>query len=172
MVAYNNKQYYIDIVETKPASAVSIIETDCEVDFAPPLDYKEPEKPPQPTVPASSKAPAAEVGNTTVVEDEPKFKPFTGSGKRLDGKASKLQASDQVPSTAPSGSNKRANQQISAPAASVASNYSRQKTGKLVFGSSASNNKEPQKVYPTAMNPCYFQFFMLLPNVCCLLRYI
>lgn len=45
MVAYNNKKYYIDIVETKPASAISIIETDCEVDFAPPLDYKEPEKP-------------------------------------------------------------------------------------------------------------------------------
>lgn len=45
VVAYNNKKYYIDIVETKPSSAVSIIETDCEVDFAPPLDYKEPEKP-------------------------------------------------------------------------------------------------------------------------------
>lgn len=44
MVLYNNKKYYIDIVETKPSSAVSIIETDCEVDFAPPLDYKEPEK--------------------------------------------------------------------------------------------------------------------------------
>jgi ubiquitin fusion degradation protein 1 len=42
MVAYNNKKYYIDIIETKPAPAVSIIETDCEVDFAPPLDYKEP----------------------------------------------------------------------------------------------------------------------------------
>jgi len=141
MVAYNNKQYYIDIVETKPASAVSIIETDCEVDFAPPLDYKEPEKPRQPTV-LASKAPA-EDGNTAA-EDEPKFKPFTGFGKRLDGKASKLQASE-VPSTAPSDSNKRANQQISAPAASGASSYSRQKTGKLVFGSSASNNKEPQK---------------------------
>jgi hypothetical protein len=45
MVAYNNKKYYIDIVETKPSHAISIIETDCEVDFAPPLDYKEPEKP-------------------------------------------------------------------------------------------------------------------------------
>lgn len=45
MVAYNNKKYYIDIIETKPANAISIIETDCEVDFAPPLDYKEPEKP-------------------------------------------------------------------------------------------------------------------------------
>ncbi|KAG0466661.1 hypothetical protein HPP92_018241 [Vanilla planifolia] len=45
MVPYNNKKYYIDIVETKPTSAISIIETDCEVDFAPPLDYKEPERP-------------------------------------------------------------------------------------------------------------------------------
>ena len=45
MVAYNNKKYYIDIIETKPSNAISIIETDCEVDFAPPLDYKEPQKP-------------------------------------------------------------------------------------------------------------------------------
>ncbi|KAJ0077655.1 hypothetical protein Patl1_36564 [Pistacia atlantica] len=45
MVAYNNKKYYIDIIETKPSNAITIIETDCEVDFAPPLDYKEPERP-------------------------------------------------------------------------------------------------------------------------------
>lgn len=55
MVAYNNKKYYIDIVETKPSHAISIIETDCEVDFAPPLDYKEPERP---VAPAPSKGPA------------------------------------------------------------------------------------------------------------------
>jgi ubiquitin fusion degradation protein 1 len=52
MVAYNNKKYYIDIVETKPSNAISIIETDCEVDFAPPLDYKEPE-PVKPAGPAN-----------------------------------------------------------------------------------------------------------------------
>lgn len=52
MVAYNNKNYYIDIIETKPSSAISIIETDCEVDFAPPLDYKEPVKPADPVGPA------------------------------------------------------------------------------------------------------------------------
>lgn len=45
MVAYNKKKYYIDIIEAKPSNAISIFETDCEVDFAPPLDYKEPEKP-------------------------------------------------------------------------------------------------------------------------------
>jgi len=142
MVAYNNKQYYIDIVEAKPASAVSIIETDCEVDFAPPLDYKEPEKPRRPIVPAG-KAPAED--QDAIVEDEPKFKPFTGSGKRLDGKGPKQQAPEvstaAVPArSAPSDSNKRASQQTAAP--SEASTSTRQKTGKLVFGSSASNKKE------------------------------
>lgn len=48
MVAYNNKKYYIDIIEAKPENAISVIETDCEVDFAPPLDYKEPERVPAP----------------------------------------------------------------------------------------------------------------------------
>lgn len=30
-VHYNNKKYYIDIVEAKPQNAISVIETDCEV---------------------------------------------------------------------------------------------------------------------------------------------
>lgn len=29
------------LVKAKPSSAISIVETDCEVDFAPPLDYQE-----------------------------------------------------------------------------------------------------------------------------------
>nr|GEW91307.1 ubiquitin recognition factor in ER-associated degradation protein 1 [Tanacetum cinerariifolium] len=41
MVAYNNKQYYIDIIESKPKNAITTIGTECEVDFALPLDYKE-----------------------------------------------------------------------------------------------------------------------------------
>ena len=45
LVSYNNKRYFIDIVEVQPGDAVTIIETDCEVDFAPPLDYKEPVAP-------------------------------------------------------------------------------------------------------------------------------
>lgn len=55
MVPYNNKKYFIDIVEAKPSNCISIIETDCEVDFAPPLDYKDPERP---VVPASAKGQA------------------------------------------------------------------------------------------------------------------
>ncbi|CAN1231232.1 Ubiquitin recognition factor in ER-associated degradation protein 1, partial [Linum grandiflorum] len=70
MVAYNNKKFYINIVEAKPSSAVSIVETDCEVDFAPPLDYKEPEKP----VASALK--------------KPNKRPAEGSARRLDGKES------------------------------------------------------------------------------------
>jgi hypothetical protein len=87
----------------------------------------------------------------SIAEDEPKFKPFTGSGKRLDGKGPKQQApevsSAAVPARSapsPSESNKRASQQTAAPSGATTS--TRQKTGKLVFGSSASNKKEAQKV--------------------------
>ncbi|WOG83685.1 hypothetical protein DCAR_0102862 [Daucus carota subsp. sativus] len=45
MVAYNNRKYYIDIIEAKPSNGTSIIETDCEMDLVAPLDYKEPGKP-------------------------------------------------------------------------------------------------------------------------------
>lgn len=63
MMAYNNKKYYINIVEAKPGPAISIIETDCEVDFAAPLDYKEPERVPRPPPPvAEPKAGAPKAG--------------------------------------------------------------------------------------------------------------
>jgi len=39
MLTYAKKNYYLDVLECKPADAVSIIETDVEVDFAPPKDY-------------------------------------------------------------------------------------------------------------------------------------
>jgi len=42
---YLDKVYYMDILDTKPASAVSIIETNMDVDFAPPADYVPPTAP-------------------------------------------------------------------------------------------------------------------------------
>ncbi|PWA72108.1 ubiquitin fusion degradation protein UFD1 [Artemisia annua] len=45
VVNHEGEKYLIDIVETKPSDhAISLFDTDCEVDFATPLDYKEPEK--------------------------------------------------------------------------------------------------------------------------------
>ena len=55
-INYNNRQYFIDIVEAKPQPAISVIETDCEVDFAPPLDYVEPSRQPPPPPPVEEPA--------------------------------------------------------------------------------------------------------------------
>lgn len=126
MVAYNNKKYYIDIIETKPASAITIIETDCEVDFAPPLDYKEPEK-----VPAVPAAASTSQGETKEAE-EAKFSPFTGVARRLDGKPLKY-------SVAPITSSGSSDAVKSKPSGSgpPSSAPQRRPSGKLVFGSSA-----------------------------------
>ncbi|KNA20892.1 hypothetical protein SOVF_047510 [Spinacia oleracea] len=141
MVAYNNKKYYIDIVETKPAHAISIIETDCEVDFAPPLDYKEPEKP---AVSRPGKASAED--EETPVETEPIFNPFTGVGRRLDGKPAQ-----QTPSPASTSASKDKQPALASRAGQSAAGSSSQSTnrqsqGKLVFGSNANPTpKEAQK---------------------------
>jgi len=137
MVAYNNKKYYIDIVETKPSNAISIIETDCEVDFAPPLDYKEPE-PVKPVGPANTE-PTAEAP-----AEEPKFIPFTGSGRRLDGKASK---DKDVLASSPAKRQANVTNSVQPSTATMSQGSSSRKTaGKLVFGSSGSRaDKAPEK---------------------------
>lgn len=141
MVAYNNKKYYIDIIEAKPSSAISIIETDCEVDFAPPLDYKEPERPTAPLP----------LGNTTAqgqeapAEAEPKFNPFTGAGRRLDGKplkygpetASSPGSKDKIPAVS--------NGKEQSSAGSSSPSTSRQSQGKLVFGSNPGHSTGTKK---------------------------
>uniref|UniRef100_A0A5B6ZT41 Ubiquitin fusion degradation protein 1 n=1 Tax=Davidia involucrata TaxID=16924 RepID=A0A5B6ZT41_DAVIN len=141
MVAYNNKKYYIDIIETKPSNAITIIETDCEVDFAPPLDYKEPEKP---VASAPSSKSLAE-GQEAPAETEPKLNPFTGAGRRLDGKPLKY----QPPPVSSSGSKDKrpdvANGGGQRSAGSSSQNSNRQSQGKLVFGSNVNRTKETQK---------------------------
>ncbi|KAF7808618.1 ubiquitin fusion degradation protein 1-like protein [Senna tora] len=148
MVAYNNKKYYIDIIETKPANAISIIETDCEVDFAPPLDYKEPEKP---TAPLSANKGSDKVEEIPA-ENEPKFNPFTGTGRRLDGKPLK----NPPPPASSSGSkDKRADAQNGSSHSSAASGSQSNaaQSQKLVFGSNASRNKETGKEKESKQEP-------------------
>ncbi|KAL8543096.1 hypothetical protein ACS0TY_003835 [Phlomoides rotata] len=141
MVAYNNKKYYIDIIEAKPSHAISIIETDCEVDFAPPLDYKEPERPAV-SIPTGK---ASAEGQEPPAEPEPKFNPFTGSGRRLDGKPLKTQPQP----LSSSGSDKRPNGSGAGGTTTASSSSSqstnRQSQGKLVFGSNAIRPGDPQK---------------------------
>lgn len=178
MVPYNNKKYYIDIVETKPSSAISIIETDCEVDFAPPLDYKEPEKPSSSrsnkrppegkylsSVPKESKYLFSREeleldlnSNLSVLEEEPaekipKFSPFTGSARRLDGKPSTEMAASPS-SSAPKSLQPNVANGTNGSKSVVTS--SRQQSGKLVFGS---NSKQPSSSETPKVNlskSCYF----------------
>jgi len=97
---YNNKNYYLTVLEVKPVDptknyGISILETDVDVDFAPPLDYKEPVKPKQeevqtqiPAIPVFGK-PAQQTPNKEeqpVQPVQPAFQPFTGGGYRLNGK--------------------------------------------------------------------------------------
>ncbi|KAF7147759.1 hypothetical protein RHSIM_Rhsim03G0004800 [Rhododendron simsii] len=84
MLNHDNNKYYIDILEAKPSSAVSVVETDCEVDFALALDYKEPEKKPQALTIPKREATKAEDEKST----KPKLIPFPGVARRLDGKPS------------------------------------------------------------------------------------
>jgi ubiquitin fusion degradation protein 1 len=100
-IHYNNKRYFIDIIEAKPEGAVSVIETDCNVDFAPPLDYVEPSRQsvPVPMVTEEVAAPVAASGSgaagavsggdaaaEAAAAAEARFLAFAGAGRRLDGK--------------------------------------------------------------------------------------
>uniref|UniRef100_A0A6N2LJW7 Uncharacterized protein n=1 Tax=Salix viminalis TaxID=40686 RepID=A0A6N2LJW7_SALVM len=129
MVAYNNKKYYIDIVETKPSNAISIIETDCEVDFAPPLDYKEPEKPVS-SVPPSKATSQASCKDGCILH-------FI--------KTDLILAAEEVP-TGLRQATAVANGSRKPSLGSISKNTARQSQGKLVFGSNASRSpKETQQ---------------------------
>lgn len=85
----------------------------------------------------------------TPAEAEPKFNPFTGSGRRLDGKPLNY----QPPPVSSSGSKDKnpsvpnANSQSST--VSSSKNNAPQTQGKLVFGPNPNRSKETEKVIAT-----------------------
>jgi len=81
-IRYNDRIYEMKVLETKPGRAVSIIECDMDVDFAPPPDYVEPTRPTNESMDTTEEEephPGAEAAS--------QFRAFVGSGNRLDGKA-------------------------------------------------------------------------------------
>ena len=86
--SYNGKMFAFNVLEVRPGNAVSIVETDMNVDFAPPLDYVEPE-------PEAPKAPAAlggELQPDVHVVPSLGTSPLTSSqGYRLGGKKVKVE---------------------------------------------------------------------------------
>lgn len=52
-IAHGDEKFRLDVMDTKPGDAISIIETDVNVDFATPKDYVEPKRQPAPSTPIS-----------------------------------------------------------------------------------------------------------------------
>ncbi|KAF9973252.1 ubiquitin fusion degradation protein [Actinomortierella ambigua] len=102
-ILYNDKVYAIEVLEIKPTTSagVSIVETDLEVDFAPPVGYQEPTPTPKPRPLLESKM-RREVEERTSTPDSTKQSPFDGQGQRLGGARASTSKSTKVASSASS----------------------------------------------------------------------
>lgn len=94
-IKYNNKIYELLVLETKPEDAVSIIECDMQVDFAPPIGYTEPE-PPKKKEEEEMEEPSLE-GIPEEYIHKGKEENFPGRGNRLDGKKKKREPESTTP---------------------------------------------------------------------------
>lgn len=88
-IKYNDKIYEMCVLETQPGKAVSIIECDMNVEFAPPIGYKDPQR----STSTQSKVESM-VTDDLVPDGAGQFVAFSGEGMRLDGK--KKLADDQA----------------------------------------------------------------------------
>lgn len=89
-------------------------------------------------------------GHEAPAEAEPKFNPFKGNGRRLDGKPLK---NEPLPASSSSGSKDKRPANVSngcgqpsAGSSSSSQSSTRQTQGKLVFGSNANHGTGKQKV--------------------------
>lgn len=80
-IKYNQRIYEMCVLETKPGPAVSIIECDMNVEFAPPVGYREPEK--------VFRHKEEVVDPVEMMPPPQGFVAFKGQGNRLDGKKRK-----------------------------------------------------------------------------------
>lgn len=105
VINYLNRPYELCVLELKPADAVSIIECDMEVDFAPPIGYIEPKHIPTTsqnlaTTPKTSNSMGMTPGDSaggmpSSFKSPSTFMPFHGQGNRLNGK-NKSKDQDQL----------------------------------------------------------------------------
>ncbi|KAJ0173186.1 hypothetical protein K1T71_011362 [Dendrolimus kikuchii] len=88
-IKYNSKVYELCVLETKPGNAVIIIECDMNVEFAPPVGYKEDEHISRGGE-GGSGAGGMDEDPSTMMPEPSGFVAFSGEGNRLDGKKKKL----------------------------------------------------------------------------------
>eukprot|EP01050_Picozoa_sp_SAG11_P003553 SAG11_NODE_204_length_12459_cov_6.526133_2_plen_212_part_00 len=93
VLRHANKEYAIDIMEVRPGDAVTIIETDINVDFDAPLDHADglmgaAAKASQVAAQAAAKPPAPEPESRQGMEvEEGTFRAFRGQAYSLSGKS-------------------------------------------------------------------------------------
>ncbi|XP_015113786.1 ubiquitin recognition factor in ER-associated degradation protein 1 [Diachasma alloeum] len=80
-IQYNQRIYEMCVLETRPGPAVSIIECDMNVEFAPPVGYKEPVR--------EIKKEEENIDPVDMMPEATGFIAFKGQGNRLDGKKRK-----------------------------------------------------------------------------------
>jgi len=102
-IEYNKNWYDIAVIEVKPlrpgSNAVSIVETDVQLDFAAPLDYQEKKVTPNSsttttaqTIPGTNKRSKMEESDEESDGENDKFKPFTGTAYTLKSPSGKSPA--------------------------------------------------------------------------------
>ncbi|THD28291.1 Ubiquitin fusion degradation protein 1 [Fasciola hepatica] len=85
-ISYNDNVYELKVLETKPDNAVTIIECDMSVDFAPPVGYGSENKREAKDKLGKSHRKHEEDDNVVIPGTVHKFQAFCGTGHRLDGK--------------------------------------------------------------------------------------
>lgn len=91
-IEYNDKIYEFCVLETKPGKAVSIIECDMNVDFAPPVGYVEPDTKMQ----TQDETPPPAIKELDIPIPDGSFVAFRGKGVRLDGKQKGTEVPDKI----------------------------------------------------------------------------
>ena len=109
-IQYVNRNYELCVLELKPADAVTIIECDMEVDFAPPVGYVEPKytpsssqniaSTPKATHPLAMTPGDPQLSVPTSYKSPSTFLPFHGAGNRLNGKTKSKDSEQQQHTTA------------------------------------------------------------------------
>ena len=92
-IKYNQRIYEMCVLETRPGPAVTIIECDMNVEFAPPVGYVEPEK--------QIRKDDNVVDPADLMPARVGFVAFKGQGNRLDGKKRKDFAQSEIANSKP-----------------------------------------------------------------------
>ncbi|KAL4286327.1 hypothetical protein AHAS_Ahas19G0075100 [Arachis hypogaea] len=131
MIPYNNKEYYIVVIETKPFHAISLMETDCK----------------------------QEANDTDILTKIGEFVPFSDSARRLDSKPSTPSDKQASSSSCMAKQQGDDNEDKSSDSKSSSNNVSSTTSGKLFFGSrlhkasQKSTNQESHHKAETTQKP-------------------